>query len=133
MQGSKKWAPPGGVLAELLASAESRVRGLQATRAEIEAAADAAPRPPSFIGALKGDLVAVIHSDDAINESIRAPVLGSDGQQHPGFNRQQDGPNDGQARWNLISRNGQDVVSGIYLFTVDSPLGRSTGRFVVIR
>lgn len=40
---------------------------------------------------------------------------------------------DGQLRWNLISRNGQDVESGIYLFTVDSGLGRQAGRFVVIR
>lgn len=39
----------------------------------------------------------------------------------------------GQARWNLISRNGQDVESGIYLFTVDSDYGRQVGRFVVIR
>ncbi|HEY6508852.1 MAG TPA: hypothetical protein VIY56_12620, partial [Vicinamibacterales bacterium] len=30
---------------------------------------------------------------------------------------------DGQVRWNLISRNGQDVESGIYLFSVDSSLG----------
>lgn len=40
---------------------------------------------------------------------------------------------DGEQRWNLISRNGQDVESGIYLFTVDSPLGHQVGRFVVIR
>jgi hypothetical protein len=40
---------------------------------------------------------------------------------------------DGQVRWNLISRNGQDVESGIYLFTVDSGLGHQVGRFVVIR
>lgn len=39
----------------------------------------------------------------------------------------------GQASWDLISRNGQDVVSGLYLFTVDSALGQSTGRFIVIR
>jgi hypothetical protein len=45
-----------------------------------------------------------------------------------------DGRNgDGQAAWNLISRNGQDVESGIYLFTVDSSLGRQVGRFVIIR
>jgi len=40
---------------------------------------------------------------------------------------------DGEAAWNLISRNGQDVESGVYLFTVSSPLGHQTGRFVVIR
>lgn len=39
----------------------------------------------------------------------------------------------GQAAWDMISRNGQDVASGVYLFTVDSPLGRATGRFVLIR
>jgi len=40
---------------------------------------------------------------------------------------------DGQAPWNLISRNGQDVASGIYVFTVDGPSGHQVGRFVVIR
>jgi hypothetical protein len=40
---------------------------------------------------------------------------------------------DGEASWDLISRNGQDVVSGIYLFTVDSNLGHQTGHFVIIR
>jgi hypothetical protein len=45
-----------------------------------------------------------------------------------------DGRNgDGQAAWDLVSRNGQDVVSGIYVFTLDSDLGTQTGRFVVIR
>ena len=45
-----------------------------------------------------------------------------------------DGSNgNGEAEWNLISRNGQDVESGIYLFTVDSSLGHQVGRFVVVR
>ena len=39
----------------------------------------------------------------------------------------------GQAPWNLISRNGQDIESGVYLFTVDSPVGHQTGKFVIIR
>jgi len=39
----------------------------------------------------------------------------------------------GEAAWNLVSRNGQEIESGIYLFTVDSPLGHEVGRFVVIR
>jgi hypothetical protein len=39
----------------------------------------------------------------------------------------------GQAAWNLLSRNGQEVESGIYLFTVDSSLGHEIGKFVVVR
>jgi hypothetical protein len=46
---------------------------------------------------------------------------------------QQETRADGQATWNLITRNGQDVVSGIYLFSVQSDLGTSQGRFVLIR
>jgi hypothetical protein len=45
-----------------------------------------------------------------------------------------DGSNgDGEAPWNLISRNGQDVESGVYLFTIDSPHGHQVGRFVLLR
>jgi hypothetical protein len=40
---------------------------------------------------------------------------------------------DGQAAWDLISRNGQDVESGVYLFTVESALGHQVGRFVILR
>jgi hypothetical protein len=39
----------------------------------------------------------------------------------------------GQASWNLISRNGQTIVSGIYLYSVDTDLGREVGKFVIIR
>jgi len=51
----------------------------------------------------------------------------------PGYNTQQDSAGDGQARWNLISRNGQDVVSGVYLFVVQSDQGTQRGKFVIIR
>ncbi len=48
-----------------------------------------------------------------------------------------DGTNgNGSAFWNLVSRNGQEVVSGIYLFSVesnDSAFDRVVGRFVVVR
>ncbi len=82
---------------------------------------------------VSGDLVQELHSDDAVNESVRPALLAPDGTSIPGYNRQQDNANDGQARWNLISRNGQDIVSGIYMFTVESSLGTQRGRFVVIR
>jgi hypothetical protein len=39
----------------------------------------------------------------------------------------------GSVAWNLISRNGQKIVSGIYLYSVDTELGRDVGRLVVIR
>jgi hypothetical protein len=83
---------------------------------------------------VSGDLVEELNSRDAVNESIRSEITDPNGVHYPGYNRQQDNPNDGQARWNLISRNGQDVVSGIYLFTVE--LGgsvRDRGKFVIIR
>ena len=35
--------------------------------------------------------------------------------------------------WNLVSRNGQNVVSGIYLFVVDTGDELCRGRFVIIR
>lgn len=48
-----------------------------------------------------------------------------------------DGRSDyGEASWNLISRNGQEVVSGIYLYVVQSDDGAFDdfiGKFVVIR
>jgi hypothetical protein len=43
---------------------------------------------------------------------------------------------EGSAFWNLVSRNGQEVVSGIYLYSVesdDSAFDRVVGRFVVVR
>jgi len=39
----------------------------------------------------------------------------------------------GEVPWNLISRNGQKIVSGIYIFSVDTDLGREVGKFVIIR
>jgi len=39
----------------------------------------------------------------------------------------------GSVSWNLISRNGQRIVSGVYLYSVESDLGRDLGRFVIIR
>ncbi len=83
---------------------------------------------------VSGDLVVELGARDAVNESIRPAITDSLGTTRAGSNRQADNLNDGQARWNLISRNGQDVVSGIYLFTVE--LGgavKHRGKFVIIR
>jgi hypothetical protein len=59
---------------------------------------------------VSGDLVQVLHHD------------GSNG--------------DGTLPWNLLTRNGQDIGSGVYLFAVESADGkfpRTVGKFVVIR
>ena len=43
---------------------------------------------------------------------------------------------DGTVTWDLVSRNGQDVTSGVYLFAVepdDGAFERTIGKFVVIR
>jgi hypothetical protein len=98
---------------------------------------------------VSGDLVQVLRSTDEVNESVRGPavvrnpnfnpnlpedpVLNPATITVPGYNRQQDNPNDGQARWNLITRSGQDVVSGVYMFVVESDLGTQRGKFVIIR
>ena len=39
----------------------------------------------------------------------------------------------GDACWNMISRNNQIVVSGVYLYHVDSPIGEQIGKFVIIK
>ena len=46
-----------------------------------------------------------------------------------------DGSN-GTLPWDLVSRNGQDVTSGVYLYSVepeDDSFPRTIGKFVVIR
>lgn len=40
---------------------------------------------------------------------------------------------DGDAEWNLVSRNGQDIVSGVYLYSVDCAGDTKVGRFTIIR
>ena len=51
----------------------------------------------------------------------------------PGLDRG-DYDSTGTLKWDLISRNGQDIASGVYLFTVEAPgFPKKTGKFVVIR
>ena len=43
---------------------------------------------------------------------------------------------DGTAPWNLVSRNGQNVTSGVYIFAVvpdSSEFPKTIGKFVIIR
>lgn len=40
---------------------------------------------------------------------------------------------DGMVEWDLLSSNGQQVASGIYLYHVESPYGERLGRFAIIK
>jgi len=39
----------------------------------------------------------------------------------------------GAARWNLLSKNRQQVAAGIYLYHVESTYGEHLGRFAIIK
>ncbi len=39
----------------------------------------------------------------------------------------------GDACWNMISRNNQIVVSGVYIYHIDSPVGEKIGKFAIIK
>jgi hypothetical protein len=43
------------------------------------------------------------------------------------------GPESQHERWDLISRNTQAVVTGIYIYHVSSDMGEQLGKFVVIK
>jgi indole-3-glycerol phosphate synthase len=60
VQASNKWAPPTGVLGELVRAAESRVRALGGSRHELRSRAASADAGPSFLNALERKTVAVI-------------------------------------------------------------------------
>ncbi|HET7904453.1 MAG TPA: hypothetical protein VFM17_07825 [Candidatus Eisenbacteria bacterium] len=72
------------------------------------------------IYSLAGDLVRELPFDGAAPEDLQ-------------FGKDAVYQGTGSVPWNLISRNGQKIVSGIYLFSVDTELGKEIGKFVIIR
>jgi len=44
-----------------------------------------------------------------------------------------DDPVRGELTWDLLSESNRAIASGVYVFTVESDLGRQIGKFVVIR
>ncbi len=65
------------------------------------------------IFSLNGGLIASLLHDDGTRDVPGRPV--------------------GQEEWNLLSQSGRAIASGVYIFTVESDLGRQIGKFVVIR
>jgi hypothetical protein len=39
----------------------------------------------------------------------------------------------GQVKWDLVSRNGQDIVTGVYLYSVESRYGSQVGKFLILK
>ncbi|MFH0930541.1 MAG: hypothetical protein V1890_01200 [Candidatus Zixiibacteriota bacterium] len=48
-------------------------------------------------------------------------------------NKTEDDPAAGYDYWDLINRNTQAVVSGIYLYSIESKSGTEVGKFVIIK
>ncbi|MFH0992417.1 MAG: hypothetical protein V1799_20650 [bacterium] len=67
---------------------------------------------------LAGDLVKIINSGDVVYRSRDVQITGD-------FR--------GVAEWDLTTKNNQEVVSGLYLYVVESPAGTQTGKFVIMR
>ncbi len=42
-------------------------------------------------------------------------------------------PTEDRTYWNLVSRNNQEIVSGVYLYHIQSDVGEKVGRFAIIR
>jgi len=64
--------------------------------------------------------------------SLGGELINTTGPNNPHFRYDPD-ITGGDACWDLVSRNDQLVVSGVYLYQVDSPAGQKTGKFVVIK
>ncbi len=67
---------------------------------------------------LAGDIVKTISSGDIVYVSRDAAIAGD-------FS--------GVAEWDLITKNNQEAVSGVYIFIVESSTGSQTGKFVIMR
>jgi hypothetical protein len=39
----------------------------------------------------------------------------------------------GELEWDLLSQSGRAIASGVYIFSVESDLGKQIGKFVLIR
>jgi hypothetical protein len=67
---------------------------------------------------LAGDLVRTIHAGDIVYVNRDANVTGE-------FS--------GIAEWDLTTKNNQETVSGLYFYVVESSVGTTTGKFVIMR
>ena len=67
---------------------------------------------------LTGDLVKTIHAGDVVYSNRDVSVSGD-------FS--------GIAEWDLTTKNDQEAVSGVYIYVVESSVGKATGKFVIMR
>ncbi len=67
---------------------------------------------------LTGDLVRTIRTGDVVYVNRDVSVTGN-------FT--------GIAEWDLTTKNNQEAVSGVYIYVVESSVGTTTGKFVIMR
>jgi len=65
--------------------------------------------------------------------TIRIYSIDGDLIQEINHNRPDGGPGSQQEVWNVISRNTQAVVTGIYLWHVESEMGEQIGKLVIMK
>ncbi len=65
--------------------------------------------------------------------TIRIYTLDGDLVREIVHSKAEDDPTAGYDYWDLINRNTQAVVSGIYLYAIESKFGRQIGKFVIIK
>jgi len=53
--------------------------------------------------------------------------------EHDDAKRAASGQFTGQEEWKILSGSGVPLVSGIYVYTVESDLGKQVGKFVILR
>jgi hypothetical protein len=65
--------------------------------------------------------------------TIRIFTIDGDLVQEISHNHPEGGPMDQHERWNLISRNTQAIVTGVYIYHVSSAMGEQIGKIVIIK
>lgn len=76
------------------------------------------PNATISIFTLVGDLVKTIHTGNVVYTSRDVAITGD-------FT--------GIAEWDLTTKNNQEVVSGLYIYVVESSAGTATGKFTIMR
>ena len=91
---------------------------------------------PMFENAFKGDngIIWFLHLPSKAKIRIFSLTGGEIATiEHDDAQRAASGRFTGQEEWQIVSGSGLPLVSGIYVYTVESDLGKQVGKFVILR